>query len=391
MDKELSFKFIIEILSQSVVEIDGHIVTIDLTGENVTKINEIKSSLITIGFLNELKPPRGSSSKIGFSLQANAWLDGRCPFYQSVDDLWRDVRNSSSLPEIYYLLNGNGSESDEKKVICIESYLEWKNVVAKISNYHVDKDCVIFVPNDSGGKELFINMSCSLKDVLGQNGCDINLKNALEFIKVLSIDDAQSPERISIMRAALLDVLGEDDNKSITSLINKSAKFYKRYNELLDLYTKRFSVNKILNELDQKNLEYTSKINEFVSSSQSKAFTIPGALIAIGGLAKASGFLDSILIFIGLLMVYFITKMSNDVHFESYSSLKKNLIDAFSRYAKFDEGAEVKDAANKLSSELYYKIDNAKRRLESINSMAKSMLWIALVYLIFKWTFNTNP
>lgn len=151
-------------------------------------------------------------------------------------------------------------------------------------------------------------MSCSMKDVLGKNGCDINLKNALEFIKVLSIDDAQSPERISIMRAALLDVLEEDDNKSITSLINKSAKLYKRYNELLDLYTKKFSVNKILNELDQKNLEYTSKINEFVSSSQSKVFTIPGVLIAIGGLAKASGFLDSILIFIGLLMVCFFYK-----------------------------------------------------------------------------------
>ena len=390
MEKELSFKFIIDIISQSVVNIDGHIVTIDLSDENLAKINEIKSSFTAIGFISALKPPRVGTNKIGFSLQANAWLDGKCPFYQSIDDLWRDVRNNSSLPEIYYLFNGNDSPSDEKKIVCIESYLEWKNVVAKISNYHVDKDCVIFVPNDSGGKELFINMSCSLKDILGQEGCDTNLKNALEFIKVLSIDDAQSPERVSIMRAALLDILGEDDNKNITSLINKSAKFYKRYNELLDLYTKRFSVNKILNELDQKNLEYTSKINEFVSSSQNKAFTIPGALIAIGGLAKASGFLDSILIFIGLLMVYYITKMSNDVHFESYSSLKKNLMDAFSRYAKFDEDVEVKDAANKLSSELYCKIDNAKLRLGSINAMAKSMLWIALIYLIVKWLFTTS-
>ncbi|PTA76667.1 hypothetical protein [Serratia sp. Nf2] len=390
MDKELSFKFIIEILSQSDVDIDGHIVTIELTGENATKINEIKNALTAIGFISVLKSPRVGTNKIGFSLQANAWLDGKCPFYQSIDDLWRDVRNNSSLPEIYYLLNGNDFPSDEKKIVCIESYLEWKNVVAKISNYHVDKDCVIFVPNDSGGKELFINMSCSLKDILGQEGCDTNLKNALEFIKVLSIDDAQSPERVSIMRAALLDILGDDDNKNITSLINRSAKFYKRYNELLDLYTKRFSVNKILNELDQKNLEYTSKINEFVSSSQNKAFTIPGALIAIGGLAKASGFLDSALIFIGLLMVYFITKMSNDVHFESYISLKKNLMDAFSRYAKFDEDVEVKYAADKLSSELYCKIDNAKRRLESINSMAKSMLWIALVYLAIKWIFTAS-
>lgn len=51
--------------------------------------------------------------------------------------------------------------------------------------------------------------------------------------------------------------------------------------------------------------------------------------------------------------------MSNDVHFESYSSLKKNLIDAFSRYAKFDEVLRLK-MLKKLSSGLYYKIDNAK-------------------------------
>ncbi|WP_350304891.1 hypothetical protein [Photorhabdus viridis] len=74
----------------------------------------------------------------------------------------------------------------------------------------------------------------------------------MEFVKVLSIDDAQSPERISIMKSALLDILNEDEQKNIVSILMKHAKFYKRYNELLDLYTKRFSVNKILSEIEQK-------------------------------------------------------------------------------------------------------------------------------------------
>ena len=69
--------------------------------------------------------------------------------------------------------------------------------------------------------------------------------------------------------------------------------------KLYEIYTKRFSVNKILNELDEKNLEFTSKINEFISSNQTKALTIPGALIAAGGLVKANETTEAILIIAG--------------------------------------------------------------------------------------------
>ncbi|EKN6360428.1 hypothetical protein DVP20_20105, partial [Yersinia enterocolitica] len=151
-----------------------------------------------------------------------------------------------------------------------------------------------------------------------------------------------------------------------------------------------FSINKILNELDQKNIEYTTKINEFISSSQNKAFTIPGALIAVGGLAKASGLLDSLLIIIGLLMVYYITSTANSVHNESYDSLKRSLVDSFSRYSQFDEGAEVKEAANKISQDLYYKIDKAKDRLKSIDDMAKGMIIIGAIYLMLRILTSAN-
>lgn len=68
-------------------------------------------------------------------------------------------------------------------------------------------------------------------------------------------------------------------------------------------FTQEVSVNKILNELDEKNLEFTSKINEFISSNQTKALTIPGALIAAGGLVKANETTEAILIIAGLWMI----------------------------------------------------------------------------------------
>ncbi|WP_411570724.1 hypothetical protein [Pectobacterium cacticida] len=45
---------------------------------------------------------------------------------------------------------------------------------------------------------------------------------------------------------------------------------------------------------------------------------------------------------------------------------------------------EVKDAAQKRLFELYHKIDNAKGRLEKVNSIAKWMLWIGGAYLLLK-------
>ncbi|EJU5702059.1 hypothetical protein N4U51_004995, partial [Salmonella enterica] len=46
-----------------------------------------------------------------------------------------------------------------------------------------------------------------------------------------------------------------------------------------------------------------------------------------------------------------------------------------------------RDAAKKISLELYHKIDNAKERLEKVNSIAKWMLWIGGAYLVLKMIF----
>lgn len=191
------------------------------------------------------------------------------------------------------------------------------------------------------------------------------------------------------MRTAIFELIKDNETKSLVSVIDVGDKIYVRYLNLLELYTKRFSVNKILSELEQKQLEYTTKINDFVSSSQNKAFAIPGALIAVGGLAKSGGLVDSVLIFFGLYLIYRVTYISNEILINSYDSLKSSLNDLIKRYSKFDEGVEVRDAASKIDSDISGKIEKAKERIGKINDMGVIMLVVGAIYLIMKWL--TSP
>lgn len=333
------------------------------------------------------------SNQIIFSLKSSNFKSDTC-IYSSLDTFWVKCSTSGEYNTNYIILLQkiffNSSSDSIKK---IDLFLQWKKVLAVIANHTVESKYILYIPNSDGGKELVVCCHDSLESVLHIEYSDDSQKSSDELLKILSLHDAQHKERISILRSAIYDVVNTKDDdvgaRDIFNIINKGKKVYDRYNDLLDLYTKRFSVNKILSELEQKQLEYTAKINDFVSSSQNKAFAIPGALIAVGGLAKSGGFFDSVLIFIGLYLIYRVTYISNEILTESYNSLIVSLDDLIKRYSKFDEGAEVRNAASKIDSDIKIKIDNAKKRIQKINEMGVVMLCVGAVYLVIK--FFTTP
>ncbi len=87
-------------------------------------------------------------------------------------------------------------------------------------------------------------------------------------------------------------------------------------------------------------------------------------------------------------MVYKITKMANDVHMESYDSITDDIDESFSRYYKFDEGAEVRGSAQKTIEILKRKIVKAKGRLIKINETGEWMLVIGAIYLLLRLFFK---
>lgn len=381
MTRSEELKRFSNILFSATSEADGSLLTFKFPESSLDDFNFVKDKFKVFGLAEE---PIVDGRNLIIQTRTVFFRDDSI-IYSSLDSLWFKACSSGELPEEYVVLRENLSSTlQSHENLCMSLFLKWSKILKIVSNHSHKEKYIIYLPNDDGGKELVIESHGNLNQALKVNATIESENSADELLKILSINDAQKKERVSIIRNSIYDFLNDQDEKNIEKLVSLGERIYIRYNDLLELYTNRFSVNKILSEIEQKNLEYSSKINDFISSSQTKAFAIPGALIAVGGIAKANGFWDSLLIMIGLFYVYYITYMSNQVLDESYDSLKENIKKSFERYSKFDEGIEVKETASGIHRDLIGKIDGAKRRLLKVNGIAKSMLWAGGAYLTFK-------
>ncbi|MDZ7279695.1 hypothetical protein N4G40_15680 [Pantoea eucrina] len=377
-------KKLAEVIFSAKTEADGDILTLNFQDTPSVDLNFIKNKVLDFGY-NEEPIIEGECLLIK---TGSRYFRDDSIIYTSLNNLWLKACSLGKVPDEFIVLRDNiSSSSDSYQENCISVFLKWSQILKSVSNHSHKEKFIIYLPSDEGGKELVVISHERLDLVLNVRATPESSAAADELLKILNISDAQEKERKSIIRNSIYDFLNTEDDKSIGKLITLGERVYHRYNDLLELYTNRFSVNKLLSEIETKNLEYTSKINDFISSSQTKAFAIPGALIAIGGIAKSNGFLDSLLILIGLFYVYYITYMSNQVLNESYTSLKDDIKKSFSRYDKFEEGIEVKEAAKNIYSRLVKKIESAQDRLIKVNGIAKGMLWIGAIYLISKWLF----
>lgn len=363
---------------QSSIEVSGGYAAVTFNNINVD-IESFASQLKKFGLASDVSIDGNS---IVFSIGNGSFRDDSSLFV-SMESLWGRICSSESVPNEFLLLRERLSSFDEvPEVNSMKQFIGWKVILSKISNHPMVNKSIWYLPDDNGGKEVVVAIHDTFNRVKSVPYIHESLNSANKLLSVINLDDAQSSERKAILRKAISDFISEDG--SIDEIVKAGERVYNRYNDLLDLYTKRFSVNKILSEIESKNLEYTTKINDFISSSQSKAFTIPGALIAVGALAKVSGFWEGGLVLIGLWMIHYITRSSNDVQRESYVNLKLGLGDAFDRYNQFDEGAEVRKAAKRTLETLNTKIDKAGDRLDNIDCLGRSMIIIAALYLVFK-------
>ncbi|ELI7920524.1 hypothetical protein RSE71_003966, partial [Yersinia enterocolitica] len=250
------------------------------------------------------------------------------------------------------------------------------------ADHEINNEFVFFITDENGGKKIDVKNNATNEEILKIEDAEKTIKCLDVLVDKLNFSDVHKSERRSVTRSALMELL-EYRNESINmaAVLEKCKHLGRKYDELYELYTNRFSINKMLNELDEKSIEFTSKINEYISSSQNKAFTIPGALIAVGALVKVGGVLEASLIMIGLWMISSVTKSANEVYRDSYNSLEIIITSAFKKYLRFDEGDEVTTSAKSIEIDLVKKISKAKARIKSIDRLADGLVILGAIYL----------
>ncbi|MBB6522288.1 SH3 domain-containing protein [Pseudoteredinibacter isoporae] len=325
------------------------------------------------------------------------WRDGNCPFYRNWGELYDTVKQSSSFPNDYCVIDdgrvdGKGSKSARK----IEVFLTFRKLLTELAD-HCDPPkgvskgrdkLLFFIEKNEVVKKYQFSPVISWEDLSKLQESESVYKAIEELDRAIHLGDCQDIERKSVMRSAFGElVLGCQEESSIFNFALFSvATFKSKYNEHNELFAKRFSVNKILQEISHQDLLYTSKINEIVSSGQTKALTIPAAFVAVSALMKIDSILDGVAIILGLALSIAIVLKSLSVHRKTFIHIGEQIQSEFKRYDNLSEEAEVRRASQKVKEALMKLVEGAKKSLDFIKYVVFCTMLAAAVYVVVDLT-----
>ncbi|WP_273867558.1 hypothetical protein [Serratia odorifera] len=389
MKKIEAFIKLAKILNTSEVSSEDNFIVTKLNKLcNTHEKDDIKTLLEECGYVKSSDAFEGDD-QIWLDKRSTYWDSGECGFYSNIDALWQRCYQSDSLPEFFYVIDKKISAldcNDDETLITLNLYFNWKKLLLDLSDHYANQYYVFFMVNDKGGDKIEIESTLDIKELPKLTNPKKHLELVMDLQRKLDFKDLHTLERRAVMRATLGEIAKEQKKEVnlLGALLASTALFDKKYNELYEIYTKRFSVNKLLNELDEKSLEFTAKINEFISSSQTKALTIPGALIAVGALAKVEAPLEALIIIGALWMIKKVNISSNQVYRDAFDALDNRLENAFKKYLKFHNELEVKQSAESIRTELSELITNSKTRLSTLDRLANAMYYGGTFYLFLK-------
>ncbi|MAD03413.1 MAG: hypothetical protein CMK65_07320 [Pseudoalteromonas sp.] len=328
---------------------------------------------------------------VNISLSAASW-SGTCPIHKSWDDLFSIVENTSKLPSYFYVLETNQSSFDNtQNKRALELFCQLRQLLASLADQceppqegcaKGSRKLFYIIETDDGVTKYDFKPTLKwseLKEVPTENG-QLSLVEKLR--KLISLGDSQDSERRSVMRSAFHEIISacHSNSEIFKKILDSIDNFHKRYEEHHDLFVRRFSINKVLHEINEKDLTYTSKINEILSSAQNKALTIPGALIVIGAVMKIDQVVDGIAVAIGMFITTVIVHRSLDVHNSTFKHIEKQVTAEFKQYDVLNEKVEIRQRAQQTITELSDLLDKAKKN----SSFMKNSIWfICFLAVVF--------
>ncbi len=300
--------------------------------------------------------------EVNVSLTAKFWRK-ECPIFSGWENILERIKRAGDLPKEYYVIESSCTDkSINRENSILHAYCKVKRLLVELANHcepksgnAIGRDSLLF----------FIETELSVKkyefkpDVEWSKLSLIDSPDGVglvadELAGYIAMGDMQDLERKSVMISALGEILClASDNKSIFYNILVNIELWKsKYSQHHDLFVQKFRVDKVLSEINQQDLQYTSNINEIISNAQGKALTIPAAFVAVSAIMRIDHYYDSIAVISGLLLSLIIVVKSLNVHKNTFLHIKNQIKSEFKRYVGLDKNSEVRVAANNVEKEL---------------------------------------
>lgn len=377
-----------KVLKASVITWDEDYVVV--TPSDKADITFIQEAISNLGYARDFDT---SDSTISISNAQGAWGSARSLyFYKDRNSFWLDYH---FMPESrYFFVTDCNSTNLVAEVtdlsVALNCYSCWKTLFSELSDHlgtpSSSDTYVFFVGGEKGARKYSVTPRLPLQKVVSI-ATPLAHNTALRLLSYLHIKDAQDTERRETMRVALMDFFDDLDvsaKELFSQSLEKHDALLSKYVESFDKLIHRYSINKALEEVAEKNIDYVNKLNDTISAAQNKAFTIPGAMIAIAALVRTFGVAEAILVLIGLWMVKIITKGTNEIQLSTLENLEIEVRQTFTRYRKASDEAAVKSKADAAMSSVLDMITKARGRIAVVNRLSNVMLLVSFGYILYR-------
>ncbi|MDO7900648.1 hypothetical protein ACE1YR_00630 [Pseudomonas sp. K1(2024)] len=310
----------------------------------------------------------------------SAWDASFVPFFATTEAMWHAVRTRSRKPERIHVI---GLTEDQQISVSrlIDLYFLLRETLKTLCHSEGDDSqthkYIFFSSKESLLTKLEISYLMTCDELMAIDAGEKGLKDAQKMhAAVMADEDVHCEERRHVMRETLADIFKDEKECNLRLLMEFVSKFYKKYNERYKVYVSKFSVNKILTEIESDCVSFLGKIQDSIMAQQTKAFAVPGGIVAVGAILKpATTPWDYLVIIVGLVIsTWMITSLNNNV---------VSHIDLLAK--QFDRSTKKYDNVVVGVDDIQEKIEDSRRNLSLSSESAKSKLRVLnrVCYLVF--------
>jgi hypothetical protein len=316
-----------------------------------------------------------------YLLSSAAWTDRYIPFFADAEALWHAVRTRATKPEHHHVI-GMDAQEIASLTLRLGVYFSLRSMLKSLCHHEGDDTqplkYVFFSSKESFLTKLEVRYAISYSELMSIDVDEAGAKRAKTLESAVGEeDDVHCDERRHVMREALIEFFKDEASRNINFLMSSLGKFYQGYTERYKVYVSKFSVNKILAGIESERVGFLCKVQDAIMAQQTKAFAIPGGVVAVGAILKSTNTgWDFFVVFVGLLISTWMIASLNSNVIGHIDLLGEEFEQSVSKYDDVVVGIdEIQEEINRSRSKLSNSSSAAKSRLRTLTRIS----WLILV------------
>ncbi|MEQ0239112.1 hypothetical protein ABLV46_11530 [Klebsiella sp. GB_Kp060] len=310
------------------------------------------------------------------------------------------VKNNKEALESFHI-ESLSSDEIEKISKSSKAYIQWCEILSKIAD-HVEYDESNFWPSyifvmEGGKSKKITTYNLPLKNV------DDSFLNSVDVspcdVSTLTNVDLHSYERKLVLRSSLIELYNDSNDKNtfLSSILNSPQKFWELFSINYEIYINKYSINKVIHEVETQKLDFLSKLNSLIQEHQTKSLSIPAVLVST---AIIKGWSPSglLLIFVAMLLTCFVVILGIGNAKKSISDIiessNKTMILFVKENANEDDKA-LTNRINQITTEALTKLSNKKVDAEKTLNKLQWLIFIGVsvwsIFVLYQFKDNIIP